>query len=99
MYTLTLTHDERRAIDWIGNCYSNGNDLYKLLWVESILDQRAEEIDWASKCEMTFVIPEYVAWQIRDIGIENAHTEGQYCWPCFSPELCRKLNDFCDKIV
>ena len=28
MYTLTLTRPERAAIDWIGDRYSHGHDLY-----------------------------------------------------------------------
>ena len=31
MYSLILTADERKAIDWIGKRYSHGHDLLKLL--------------------------------------------------------------------
>ncbi len=99
-YTLTLTAADRKAIDWIGARYTNGNDLYKLLWKESEQHQGAwanydsEDRDWDAPTDITFKVPEYAAWQIRD----NAECEDG-SWPCFSPELAAKMQAFVDSIV
>ncbi len=69
MYTLTLTIHERKAIDHVGYRYSNGNDLYKLLWVGS--KQTPDDADWDDARDITFIIPENVAQQIK----ENADNE------------------------
>lgn len=87
MYQLILTLAERQAIDWVGNRYAHGHDLYRLLWVES---NPAPDVDWDSDCEITFAIPEHVAWQIAEMGAEC-----NYLWDCFSEELSAKLTDFC----
>jgi hypothetical protein len=92
MYHLTLTAGERKAIDWIGNRYDHGHDLFKLLWVESYAAPNSADWDYAG--DITFSIPEFVAWDIRDMGERN-----NYLWDCFAPELVNKLNAFCDKIV
>jgi len=89
MYTLTLTHGERRAIDWIGNRYWNGNDLFGFLWCGC---SQIEEHAWSDICDITFKVPEHIAWWI----MENATNEG---FPCFSYELERKFWEFIDKIV
>ena len=92
MYTLTLTSDERKAVDWIGNRYGHGNDLYKALvkgdWQEN------DEWGWYGEGDITFTLPEYLAWQIRDIG-----EECEYRWDCFAEPLAAKLTEFCEKIV
>lgn len=92
MYTLTLTHEERKAIDWIGNRYSNGDDLYRMIWGRS--EQSPNDVDWDSPCDITFKIPENIAWNIRD----NAKSEDGY-WPCFAKELADKMQTFIDNIV
>lgn len=90
MYTLILTSDERKAIDWIGDRYSHGYDLYSLLvqsyWITSA--------NWDDNCDIEFRIPENIAWQIQEIG-----EECQYRWDCFAPGFAHKMNEFCDKIV
>lgn len=88
-YTLTLTHGERQAIDWIGERYSHGVELSLLLWSDSkVMDDHAE---WDDDCDMVFTVPESVAWEIARIVEEGLD--------CFSPTLVRKLREFADKIV
>lgn len=92
MYRLTLTQSERQAMDWVDRRYSNGDELFTLLWCESELD--CEEFDWDSEHDLTFIVPEHVAWQIR----ENAEQEDGF-WPCFAPEFADKMQAFVDSIV
>lgn len=90
MYTLTLTQGERRAIDWIGDRYAHGNDLYYRLWHDSTAVP--DDADWDSPADITFTVPENVAWQIQEIvKADNL--------ACFAPELVSKLQEFCDRIV
>jgi len=97
-YQLTLTADERKAIDWIGYRYGHGNALYKLLWIECEANPIGPSLDlydgWCDICPIMFTIPEHVAWQIRQIG-----EECEFRWDCFSQELAAKLSYFCDSIV
>lgn len=90
-YTLTLTKDERKAIDWVGHRYSNGNDLYKLL---TDGEMTPDDRDWSDDGDITFKVPEAVAWEIK----ENAEAEDGF-WPCFSGELASKMQRFIDGIV
>ena len=41
-----------------------------------------------------FHLPEHVAWEIQRLAEEE-----DLFWPCFSPELRNKLNDFLGQIV
>lgn len=91
-YKLTLTLGERRAIDWVGYRYSHGDKLYSLLWADST--QTPDDADWDDARDITFSIPEHVAWEIREIG-----EECDYLWDCFADELSCKLTDFCLSIV
>lgn len=88
-YQLTLTRDERKAIDWIGNRYGHGDDLFHALVV---CDNTGG--NWDDPIDITYTIPESVAWTIQDIG-----EECDYQWDCFAPELASKLDQFCQKIV
>jgi hypothetical protein len=92
MYHLKLTATERKAIDWIGDRYAHGHDLYKVLWVQA--KPTPEDADWDSPCDITFVISESVAWQIHEIA-----EECEYRWDCFAPSLATKLTRFCEQIV
>ncbi len=85
MYELTLTFDERRAIDWIGHRYFHGDDLYELL-----SDCYDGEVVWDDPEDITFAIPEHVAWEIRD---------GIGALECFNDELKFKFLVFCDEVV
>lgn len=90
MYQLTLSYEERRAIDWIGDRYAHGEDLY--WWLTEC--KRYPDYDWDERADITFLVPEYIAWEIDDIGVES-----YYMWDCFSDKLKNKLNDFCNSIV
>ena len=95
MYKLTLTYEERKAINWISYRYFHGDDLYKLLirCDNYISDYRTSNA-WDSLDDITFIIPENVAWQIR------ANFEAENCeFACFSSELSNKLLKFCFNIV
>jgi hypothetical protein len=92
-YTLTLTRDDRRAIDWIGGRYRHGDELFQLLcdcrWEAADADG-AE--DWDSHGGLTFHVPEYVAWELSDIIDADGLA-------CFGRELCDKLRAFQGRIV
>lgn len=88
MYTLTLTAEERRAFDWVGDRYNSG-------WVASLLlGCVLEDREWGDDGDIRFDIPEHVAWEIRELAEEEGFT-----WPCFAPALAGKLNDLCWGIV
>jgi hypothetical protein len=90
MYRLTLTATERQAFDWVGDRYYTGDAWYRLLWLECTL----EDAEWDSDQDITFAIPENIAWQLKELAEKE-----KYLWPCFSDELARKLQDFCNSIV
>ena len=92
MYRLTLTAGERKAIDWIGNRYSHGHDLYKLLWTHC--EPADNTYDWDSDKAITFEVSEDVAWQIAAIA-----EECEYRWDCFAPEFAEKLTLFCVNLL
>lgn len=92
MYTLTLTQSDRQAIDWVGNRYGHGNDLFKLLMYNC--DSFPIEQEWHENGNMSFAVPEHVAWHIREIG-----EECEYRWDCFATSLANKMTEFCNKIV
>lgn len=99
MYKLTLTREDRKAIDWVGYRYSNGDELYDLLirceFVESYIDLREE---WISNRNITFIVPEHIAWQIAD-NARNEDGDFPYNFPCFSDELTSKMMLFCESII
>lgn len=95
MYKLTLTPAERSAIDWIGNRYAHGNDLYSLLLgCECPQFSEDDDFDWDCGEDIEFHVPEFIAWSIGEMGREN-----DYLWDCFADELAKKLTDFCMAIV
>lgn len=71
MYTLTLTREDRKAIDWVGYRNWNGTDLYRLLWASC--DATPNDIDWDGDGDITFTISDRVMWDIR----ENWEFEGR----------------------
>lgn len=89
MYTLTLTHDERAAIDWIGDRYAHGYDLYRLL-----SDTLPEAAEWDSPEDITVQMKESTAWELLEIA-----DECNYRWDCCSRDLAAKLTEFCMKVV
>ena len=88
MYSLTLTADERRAFDWVGDRYNSGKV------ASLLLDCIPEDREWGDDGDITFAIPEHVAWEIRELAEEE-----DYSWACFAPPLATKLNDLCSNIV
>ncbi len=88
MYSSTLTADERQAFDWVGDRYNSGKV------ADRLMDCITEDREWGDDGDITFQIPEHVAWEIRDL----AEAE-DLAWPCFAPELVTKLNDLCWRIV
>lgn len=89
MYTLTLTYEDRKAIDWVGHRYWNGDELWQLLngssWDSSTGFMDADE-DIASS------IPEHLAWEVKALFDEEG------C-PCFAPELVSKIEQLVEEIV
>lgn len=94
-YTLTLTREERKAIDWIGGHYRHGTELASILIVKCFWDDGEGCLtDWESPYDIKFSMPEHVAWEIKDIIDEN-----NGALECFDRELVKKLYKFCDQIV
>lgn len=88
MYALTLTADERRAFDWVGDRYNSGkvSDL--------LLELMPKDREWGDDADISFVISEHIAWQINELAEEEG-----YSWPCFASDLVAKLNELCWSIV
>lgn len=100
-YQLTLTSNERRAIDWVGHRYAHGDELGDVL--TDAVQVGGEE--WDSPADITFHLEEHQGWAIREIGMANYNDEegenpkGEFRWDCFAPALVRKLTILCDNIV
>jgi hypothetical protein len=88
MYHLTLTVDERQAFDWVGDRYNSGNV------ADLLIDCLPEGSEWSDESDLTFHIPEHVAWQINELAQEEG-----YAWACFAPSLATKLSELCWGIV
>lgn len=89
MSQLTLTSDERKAFDWIGNRYATGDDVAMRL--RRLL---ADGHEWDDAGDITFSIPEHVAWEISELSASE-----DSLWPCFADGLKSKMQTFCDSIV
>lgn len=92
-YSLTLTHDERRAIDWVGHRYSNGDRLYLALQHIDV-KSTPDEADWDHAVDITYNLPEHIAWRIQEIAEED-----NGLWPCFGSALTEKMNALLNSIV
>lgn len=77
MYTLTLNQDDRRAIDWIGDRYSHGNDLKRVL-VDEAVTAVPDQV-WESDLSITYHLPESKAWQVKEI-VEDGNLD------CINPD-------------
>ncbi len=88
MYNLTLSADERRAFDWVGYRYNSGKV------ADLLIGCVPDDQEWGADGDITFLIPEHVAWEIRELAEEE-----DFSWACFAPDLAGKLNDFCWDIV
>jgi len=101
-YKLTLTKEDRKAIDWIGDRYSGAPAVYHACSIaahDAINAGASEEsYDWDENGDITYVIPEYLAWGISEAA-ESDMDGGHSAWPCFAPSLRDKLNSFLDSIV
>jgi hypothetical protein len=64
MYSLTLTANERRAFDWVGDRYKSGKVADLLIGCIS------EKWDWDDDGEIRFAIPVQIAWQIIELAEE-----------------------------
>lgn len=84
MYTLILTHEERKAIDWIGNRYATGYEF----------KERLQSPFWDMIYDIIFHIPEHIAWEICDLFETEDMT-----FPCFAPEFVEKLMKFHESVI
>ena len=104
---LDLSLEEREAIDWIGNRYSNGDDLFDILLDDNVvvfntmditgLDYIPIEWDWGDDKEYAFLIPAESVWKV----LANARKEDgdhTYNFPCFSEALEEKCRRFCSEV-
>ena len=95
-YKLTLSYEDRKAIEWIGYRYFHGDELYEILeaahYDEHFNGQFNEE--WNTNKPITFTIEECLSWLIKG-GIEAENYE----LACFAPVLRAKLIEFCDHII
>ena len=59
---------ERQAFDWVGDRYNSGkvSDL--------LLDCLPEDGEWSDDGDITFDIPEHVAWQINELAEEEGYS-------------------------
>ena len=88
LYTLTLTRPERQAFNMVEGRY-NETDVMDFL-VECLPANRG----WNDDGDITFRIPEHIAWEIDQLAKEEQNT-----WPMFNDELANKLNGFLLTIV
>lgn len=97
-YSLTLTAPERRAIDFVGDRYSHGYELYDILMDDDCerfnFDKEDEHGEWDDDEDIQFNMEEYLAWDLKDICQED-----NYALPLFNETLKAKLIDFCAKII
>lgn len=89
MYKLTLSKSERFAFDFVGYRYCNGDDISQLL--SGCLP---EDQSWDDDRELTFSIPENVAWSIQELSSREDDL-----FPLFSSPLTRKMMNFLDQII
>lgn len=89
MYTISLTAEERRAFDWIGDRYTTGDAVSRLL-----CECMGEDDEWSQDGDITFRVPEHMAWQIAEL----AEAEDGL-WPCFAAALRNKMQSFVEAIV
>jgi hypothetical protein len=90
MYTLMLTKDERKAIDFVGNRYWNGYDLQDLLQDGEVV----ADGEWDSDGDVRYAIPENIAWDV----VSAWELEEKQC-PLFGPDLTVKIVTFLESIV
>lgn len=87
MYCLTLTAEDMQAINWIGDRYEHGDELYHFL---AGCEWEPDNIDWGEG-DITFLLPEYKVWELVD--------KYRDCEFTCTPELGAKILEFIDTIV
>lgn len=96
-YQLTLTGGQRDAFDWVGHRYNCGDKMADVL--KSCLPDESIDADiWNEPGDITFNIPEYKAWEIRELHEQDCEG-GHSGWACFDDELVNIMQRFVDKIV
>jgi len=85
-YEITLTREERKAMEWVGNRYRHGYG-----WA-SIIGEGTEE--WDCDDEITFKIPEHKAWEMKE-----HYDECNGFLACFDSTLTRKFDYLMDSII
>ena len=88
MYTLTLTHEERKALDFVGHRYEHGDDFIKLLTRADV----EEMFSWNMPIDITFHIQEYLAWEMKDLLCESQYD-------LLADPLANKLTNFIESII
>lgn len=111
-YQLLLTHSERQAIDFVGDRYRHGDDLYDVLinsiWnkvKENQVNENAipgyslidEDIEWNGDYDIMFLISEHISWEIKDII--DAEIKDNKALTLFDDNLQCKLIEFCNRII
>jgi hypothetical protein len=99
VYALTLTREERKAFDWVGDRYSTGTEFKRHLVVDCHQYRNCNEEycdckEWDKEGDLTFYVPQPVAWELQELAEEDNFT-----FPCFSDGLRTKLNEFLSKVV
>jgi hypothetical protein len=94
-YRLTLTREERKAIDWVGERYSGAPKLKEI--VCKCIDDDEDDV-WEGPDVITVVIPEHHAWELEE-AVEEDMEGNHEPWPCFSADLYIKLEEFRSRIV
>lgn len=69
MYQIKLAQEDRQAIDWIGHRYGHGTSLKNIL--ESLEVERNPDVDWESDLDITYQLPEYKAWELKEVVEED----------------------------
>ena len=88
IYSLALTADERRAFDCVGARYNSGKV------ADFLMDCIPEDREWGDDADITSMIPEHIAFEIKRLAQEEDHA-----WDCFAPALAAKLNYPCWSVV
>jgi hypothetical protein len=101
-YTLTLSRGEREALEWVGHRDWTGGPLYDILNSEGVLwdganpyvDDGDWEGYWRNSQDITFTLPEYKAWEIRELWEEAGELI-----PHLDSDFTHKLFDLFNEIV
>lgn len=87
MYQLTLTTDERAALEWIGGRYDHGQPL-----IDILLSTKYKGWWWGMET-IEFNIPEHKAWEIKQL------IGDKFILDCLSEDLNHKIMKFIENII